>query len=102
MSFFPDLDAVAGRVGIDFWLPPGGSRPGGDYRLWYEELAVDIRERDPDEGARFLQAQVDRELDAKRDAGTITSDDLPGPLMRVFPGELKGYTLKRIQELCKL
>lgn len=32
----------------------------GDYQLWYEELAVDIRERDPDGGARFLRGQVAR------------------------------------------
>ncbi len=32
-----------------------------DFGLWYDEVAVTLRERDPDEGARFLRGQVDRD-----------------------------------------
>ncbi len=32
---------------------------------------------------------------------TGPSNDLPGSLMEIFPGEFKGLSLKRIRELCK-
>lgn len=47
-----------------------------------------------------LSPKKKKELDAKRNAGTITSKDLPGGLD--FPGgQLEGETLNRIRELCK-
>lgn len=47
-----------------------------------------------------LDPKKKKELDKKRDAGTITSKDLPGGL--TFPGgPLKGEMLKRVRELCK-
>lgn len=41
-----------------------------------------------------------RELDRKRQEGTITSDDLPGQLQRESPGILMGKTLDEINRLC--
>jgi hypothetical protein len=37
---------------------------------------------------------------ALRDAETITIYDLPGSLLDVFPGKLKGLTLGEIRKLC--
>ena len=51
-------------------------------------------------GKRLSPKRI-RELDAKRTAGTITSKDLSGRLMEIFPGELKGLTPKEIKEICK-
>jgi len=48
-----------------------------------------------------LDPKKKKELDPKRKDGTITSKDLPGSLMDVFPGEFKGLSLNRIRELCK-
>jgi RHS repeat-associated protein len=42
-----------------------------------------------------------KKLNAKRDDGTITSDDLPGSLQREFPGIFKGKTLRDIEGICK-
>ncbi len=41
------------------------------------------------------------ELNRKRDNETITVYDLPAGLRELFPGELKGYNLKEIRDLCK-
>ena len=41
-----------------------------------------------------------RDLDDKRDAGIITSDDLPARLRREFPGSFIGKTLKDIEVWC--
>jgi hypothetical protein len=40
------------------------------------------------------------ELERKRDAGTITSDDLPGSLLAEFPGQFAGMTLNEIPLAC--
>jgi len=40
--------------------PPKDPDLEGDYQLWYEELAVCIRKRDADEGARFLREEAAR------------------------------------------
>jgi len=50
---------------------------------------------------RPMPRKVEEQLDAKREAGTITSNDLPGSIQRNFPGELEGYTLDEIRALCK-
>jgi RHS repeat-associated protein len=42
-----------------------------------------------------------KQLNAKRDAGTITCEDLPGGLQREFPGEFKGMTLAEIRIKCR-
>jgi len=42
-----------------------------------------------------------KSLDDKRDAGTITSDDLPARIRNAFPGSLRGRTLEDIEDLCK-
>ena len=42
------------------------------------------------------------ELDRKRDAGTITSADLPGWAQVRFPGEFDGTTLDDIRTTCIL
>ncbi len=49
---------------------------------------------------RPLPKKIKESLDRKRHAGTITSDDLPGPLKRKFPGELAGFTLDQVREVC--
>ena len=48
-----------------------------------------------------LSPKTIKELNKKRDNGTIKFDDLPAKLKRRFPGEFKGYSLKEIEELCK-
>ena len=40
------------------------------------------------------------ELNRLRDAGTITSNHLPGTLTREFPGEFSGKTLAEIKREC--
>ena len=42
------------------------------------------------------------ELNRKRDAGTITSNDLPGSLLTRFPGQFAGMTLRQIVLVCEL
>ena len=43
-----------------------------------------------------------KELNKKRDNGTITSNDLPGSLKSEFPGgELDGKELKEVRKICK-
>jgi len=49
---------------------------------------------------RPMPKKLQEELDKKREAGTITSDDLPGGLQREFPGELKGLSLDEIRQRC--
>lgn len=62
MSFIPELDPLSlSELQARFRAaPPEDPDLGSDPQLWYEELAIAIRKRDPDEGARFLRAQVDR------------------------------------------
>ncbi len=48
-----------------------------------------------------LSPQRIAELNRKRDAGTITSNDLPGTLQREFPGQFNGMTLNEICRLCR-
>ena len=42
------------------------------------------------------------DLDRKRDAGTITSNDLPASLRAEFPGQFAGMTLDDIRMACAL
>ena len=51
-------------------------------------------------GSNLTPKRID-ELNRKRDAGTITSNDLPGAMQREFPGEFAGMTLNEIREACK-
>jgi len=70
-----------------------------------EECAKAIKvltayERILNDKGKKLSPKRKKELDRKRDAGTITSNDLPGGLD--FPGgQLEGQMLKKIRELCK-
>jgi hypothetical protein len=41
-------------------------------------------------------------LDGLRDAGTITSNDLPAKLRGEFPGEFAGMTLDAIRKECEM
>jgi hypothetical protein len=41
------------------------------------------------------------QLNKLRDAGTITSNNLPGTLLGEFPGEFTGMTLNAIRQMCK-
>ncbi|BAZ31783.1 hypothetical protein NIES4074_42560 [Cylindrospermum sp. NIES-4074] len=58
----------------------------------YERLAEKI-------GSKLTPKRIG-ELNEKRDAGIITSYDLPGGIQKEFPGKLKGKTLKEIEQLC--
>jgi hypothetical protein len=60
----------------------------------YERLAAKY-------GAR-LPANRLADLDRKRDAGTITSNDLPASLRAEFPGQFAGKTLGEIRLICAL
>lgn len=59
---YPELDSLSlSELQARFRAaPPKDPDLEGNYQLWYEELAVAIRERDPDEGARFLRGEADR------------------------------------------
>lgn len=50
---------------------------------------------------RELPAARRKSLDAKRDAGTISKDDLPASLKRDFPGEFSSMTLAEVQAACQ-
>lgn len=60
MGAFPEFDSLPlTELRARFRAPPPEDPDiEGDFLLWYEELAVSIRERDPDEGARFLRGEV--------------------------------------------
>src|SRR2546423_7915416 len=59
----------------------------------YERLAEML-------GIRLSPRRIE-ELNSKRDAGTITIDDLPGSLRREWPGgPFDGKTLDEIREAC--
>ena len=60
--------------------------------MQYERLAKKY-------GLKLSAKQLQR-LDAKRDAGTITSSDLAGKLQSEFPNEFAGMTLDEIREVC--
>jgi hypothetical protein len=60
-----------------------------DYARLYEKV-----------NRRPMPRKLREELDSKRAAGTITSNDLPGSLQREFPGELKGLRLDEIRQRC--
>ena len=60
-----------------------------DYARLYEKV-----------NRRPMPRKLREELDRKRAAGTISSNDLPGSLQREFPGELKGLRLDEIRERC--
>jgi hypothetical protein len=60
----------------------------------YERLAAKY-------GVR-LPANRLADLDQKRDAGTITSGDLPASLRAEFPGQFAGKTLDDIRMACAL
>ena len=58
----------------------------------YERLAEKLGKR--------LSGDRLRRLDALRDAGQITSNDLPGSMQREFPPQLAGETLAQIRAKC--
>jgi hypothetical protein len=47
-----------------------------------------------------LSPQKLKELKDLKDAGTITSGDLPPKLRSIFPGELAGMSLRTIRDKC--
>jgi hypothetical protein len=60
-----------------------------DYARLYEKV-----------NRRPMPRKLREELDRKRAAGTISSNDLPGSLQREFPGELRGLKLDEIRRRC--
>jgi hypothetical protein len=50
-------------------------------------------------GIKISAARLQR-LNELRDAGTITSADLPGKLAKEMPGEFVGLSLDEIRERC--
>jgi hypothetical protein len=59
----------------------------------YERLA-------PKYGPRLLPKRLEQ-LNSKRNAGTITSYDIPATMREIFPGEFEGMTLTAIRRACK-
>ncbi len=56
---YPELDSLSlAELEARFRAAPPRDPDLEDHQLWYEEVAVAIRKRDPDEGARFLRGQV--------------------------------------------
>ncbi|TLF96655.1 hypothetical protein FEK35_28315 [Nocardia cyriacigeorgica] len=47
-----------------------------------------------------LSQKRKKELQAKINNGTITSNDLPGKIQAEFPGEFKGKSLNEIKKEC--
>jgi len=59
----------------------------------YERLAKDL-------GIELSPKRI-AELNRLRDAGRISTSDLPGGLLRRFPGELAGLALEQIENLLR-
>ena len=64
------------------------------------KILTDYKRLLDERGSKYSENDL-KEWNEKRDNGTITIYDLPGTLHRVFPGEIKGYTLQEIRDLCK-
>ncbi len=60
MSWYPELDSLSlSELEARFRAPPPDDPEDADYyQIWYDEVAIAIRERDPEEGARFLRGEV--------------------------------------------
>ncbi len=60
MSWYPELDSLSlSELEARFRAPPPEDPEAADYyQIWYDEVAIAIRERRPDAGARFLRGEV--------------------------------------------
>jgi len=60
VSWYPELDSLSlTELKARFRAPPPEDPEDADYyQIWYDEVAIAIRKRDPEEGARFLRGEV--------------------------------------------